>query len=232
MPPAVDADSFGRAARGDLERTAPSPVTIRLLAAGTIATALLEIGIFLVMWILGQGGNLITVGVGALLAGFGYLAGEGLGRLLISREEKLRSGGMLSWIFLAAGAVGIVGMTWIRYLAARSAAEEGEDVGGLIAIVVLTALLAGAVAIFHAAHMERGERYRSLVQRMFSAQLVFATQQALQNHRSEGLWTKLYDQAVDAYVAGRSPDGLDVAPQAIIQGGPTPMPVMTERNAE
>lgn len=203
MPSAIDADTLGKANRGELERLAPSPVTIGLLAAGTIVTVLLEISIFLVMWLLGQGGNLITVGVGALLAGFGYLAGEGLGRLLIAREDKEQTAGALAWIFFASGLTGIIGMTVIRYLAARAAAEEGEEVAGLIAIVILTALVAAAVAVFHAAHMERSERYRKLVAKMYSAQIVFSTQQARENHGAS-LWTYLYDQAVEALVSGRS----------------------------
>jgi hypothetical protein len=228
---AIDAKSRGQAERGELQRMAPSPVTIRLLAAGTIVTVLLEISIFLVMWILGQGGNLITVGVGALLAGFGYLAGEGLGRLLIGREEETHSGTVLSWIFLTAGFIGIVGMTVIRYLAARAAAEEGENVGGLVAIVLLTALLAGAVAIFHAAHMERAERYRTLLQKMFGAQLVFATEQAQTNHRN-GLWQQLYDNAVDAFIAGRPPDGPAPAPKPAPAAPAAPIPIMQEPKTE
>jgi hypothetical protein len=77
--------------------------------------------------------------------------------------------------------------------------------------------------------MERSERYRMLAQLMFGAQLVFATQQA-QRCYADGLWTKLYDQAVDAYVEGRPPN-LGGPPSSPRPGAPppvTPFPVMPE----
>lgn len=201
-PIAVDADLLGKAARGELQSAAPAPGTVQLLAIGTVATAILEVSIFLVMWLMGQGGNLITVGVGLLLAGFGYLTGEGLGRVLIASEDKEQRAGLLAWIFLLSGLLGISGMTTVRYLAARAAADEGEQAAGLIALVLLTALLAAAIAVFHAAHLERSNKRRRLVAHMFAAQMYFATKQAQEGHQ-KGLWTTLYEQAVESLVAGR-----------------------------
>lgn len=217
MTYAVDADVIGKAARGELHRIAPSPSTVRLLGIGTIVTFILEISIFLIMWLMGQGGNMITVGVGVLLAGFGYLTGEGLGRLLIANDDNEQTAGILAWIFLLAGFIGVTGMTLIRYLAARAAAEEGEEVAGLIALVVLTTLLALAIAVFHAAHMERSNKRQRLIAQMFSAQLYFATQQARQSYLAN-LWTTLYDQAVEALVAGRP---MPTTPEPSLQIPPT-----------
>ena len=228
LPIAVDADVIGRASRGELHRTVPSPMTVRFLAIGTLATAILEVSIFLIMWLMGQGGNLITVGVGLLLAGFGYLTGEGLGRLLIANEDKEQRAGLLAWIFLLAGLVGISGMTVIRYLAARAAADEGEQVAGLIALVLLTALLAAAIAVFHAAHLERSNKRRRLVADMFSAQMFFSTQQARESYQT-GLWRKLYDQAVEALVAGRPMPSMPASTQtpAAMFGGPGVPPTVS-----
>jgi hypothetical protein len=181
MTSSPGADVIGKASRGELERIAPSPWTIRLLHAGTFVTVMIEVGKFVIMW-LTRAGNVMPIAVGMLLAGFGYLAGEGLGRLLIAGGDKEQRAGAISWVFLMTGAMGIGAVTRIGYLAAS---------------VALMTLPPAAIAVFHAAQMERSHKRQRLVAQMFSVQLFFSAHQARQSYL-ENRWITLYDQAVEA----------------------------------
>jgi cytochrome c biogenesis protein CcdA len=182
---------------GDLRRYAPSSTNVGFLLALTWLTISIEVAIFLLMWVLGFGGNLLTVLVGILLAVFGYLSGEGLGRILTRRKNEQR---VLPWIYLISGLVGIIGLTSIRALAARQAASEGEDISGLIAVVVTTFLLALAVAVFHAAHMERSERRKRLVDDMFMCQQWHSKQNIIRACDNDH-WREVYEHEVQRIMA-------------------------------
>ena len=177
---------------GELRRRAPSSAGVAFLLVATWLTFSIEVAIFSLMWVLGLGGNLLTVMVGVLLAVFGYLAGEGLGRLLTRKSHEQR---VLPWIFLVSGLVGIIGLTAIRALAARSAAAEGEDISGLIAVVGTTFLLAMGIAVFHSAHMDRSERRKHLVDDMFLCQQWHSKQNIIRACDS-GHWREVYEDEV------------------------------------
>jgi hypothetical protein len=186
---------------GELRRQAPSSTGVVFLLVATWLTFSIEVAIFLLMWVLGLGGNLLTVMVGILLAVFGYLAGEGLGRLLTRKSHEQR---VLPWIFLTSGLVGIIGLTTIRALAARSAAVEGEDVSGLIAVVVTTFLLAMGVAVFHSAHMDRSERRKHLVDDMFLCQQWHSKQNIIRACDSNH-WRDVYEDEVHRVMTHEAP---------------------------
>jgi len=182
-----DVEMLANAADGRIEREAPARGMVIATDLLKWFALLVETAIF--VWMVAMGwATAVVIGVGVMLAFFGWLMGDGAGRILMTHEKIGRWIHPRGLIEFAIGTVGVAAISWIRTV--------GEEEGAM-AVVVITGLLALLIATFQAINMVLTEKYRELHQKMFSCQIWFSTDEHIKAVQT-GFWKNFYDAEVRA----------------------------------
>jgi hypothetical protein len=178
---------LAKARLGMLAREAPSKASLFMLAAMTIMAMVLELGVFIAIWLYGEGDPMVVVN-GGLLALGGWFGGHGAGNLIGFADEtgnRIR-GSAANWGAVGVGGLAVSGIALIR--------ASGEEEGAFL-VVLFTTIVAVLVAVLEALGTSARDKYRDRWDKMFMAQSWHATERHIEEI-GRGYWEKVYDTEV------------------------------------
>lgn len=189
-----------------LQREAPSRSTVITLTILTLFSALLEIAIFVAIWLARQG-TATVIASGAFLAGGGLLIGLGVGRLVGFQDEQGTRIQRTSWLEYGSVVLGAVAILMIALL--RGSGQESN--AWLVAAVTITIAL--LVALFEALSLIERDKRNDMLTKMFKCQVWRATERHIKDCE-KGSWQIAFEAEVRQLFG---------AADAVLKGMPTPI---------